>query len=389
VTSGPLAGIRVVELAGIGPAPFAGMLLADMGADVIRLDRPAPEPAGANLPPAQDVLGRGRRSIAVNLKDVRGLDVALRLVDRADVLVEGFRPGVAERLGIGPDACADRNPRLIYARMTGWGQEGPLAQRAGHDIDYIAVAGALHPVGPADGPPAVPLNLVADFGGGGMFCAVGILAALLERERSGVGQVVDAAMVDGVAVLTAMFQGMLAMGLWSRSREANLLDGGAPFYRTYRCADGEFIAVGALESRFYAQLLDRLGLDPAAWPQLDPMRWPEQRQQLADLFASRSRDEWAELFEGSDACVAPVLALDEAPEHPHLVARGTFSVHGGLRQPSPAPRFSRTSSVLGRPPVLPGEHTAEILRDVGLDDAAVAALAKAGVVRQGSAARHH
>jgi len=376
--AGPLAGVRVVELAGIGPGPFAAMLLADMGADVVRVDRASAAP-GVVIPASRDLLARGRRSVGVDLKNPQGGEVVLRLLERADVLVEGFRPGVAERLGLGPDACWERNPRLVYGRMTGWGQDGPWAGIAGHDIDYIALSGALHPIGPGDRPPTVPLNYVGDFGGGALFLAFGIACALVERAASGKGQVVDAAMVDGSAALTAMFHGMQAMGLWTDERDANLLDGAAPFYRCYRCSDGRFMAVGALEPQFYAELLARLELDPAAWPQHDRDRWSEQAAALAGIFGRRTRDEWAARFEGSDACVAPVLSLTEARGHPHLAARATFVEHDGLVQPAPAPRFSRTVPELGRPPVLPGQHTDEILAEAGFGAAERAALREAGV----------
>ncbi|HEX2028639.1 MAG TPA: CaiB/BaiF CoA-transferase family protein [Nitriliruptorales bacterium] len=376
---GPLAGVRLVELAAIGPAPFGVMLLADLGADVVRVDRLPPAGSdGAHV--SMLGLSRGRRSIAVDLKHPGGLDLLLRLSDGADVLVEGYRPGVAERLGFGPDACLARNPRLVYARVTGWGQDGPLADRAGHDIDVAAVAGALHPIGRAGEPPPPPLNLVADFGGGGTYVAVGVLAALLERKRSGRGQVVDVAMVDGVASLTAMLHGLLAANGWSTQRGDNLLDGSAPFYDTYRTADGGFLAVGCLEPRFYAQFLDRLGLDPADWPQFDRDRWPEQKRRLADIFARRTRDEWLACFEGSDACVAPVLSLTEAPQHPHIRARGTFITVGGVRQPAPAPRLSRTPGAVTRPAPAPGEHTDEILDGLGYSRREVAALRRAGTV---------
>jgi alpha-methylacyl-CoA racemase len=379
VTTGPLVGMRVVEFAGIGPGPFAGMLLADLGADVVRVDRIVPGGLGEMFDPHTDVLGRGRRSIALDLKDPAGLDIARRLADGADALLEGFRPGVMENLGLGPDRLLARNPRLVYARMTGWGQEGLWAQRAGHDIDYAALAGALHPIGPGDRPPAVPLNFIADFGGGGMLLVVGMLAALLERERSGAGQVVDAAMVDGAALQTSAFHGLMAMGLWTTRRESNLLDGGAHFYRTYRCADGEFIAVGALERQFYAELIDRLGLDPDDWPQADPTRWPELRGRMAEVFASRTRDEWMEVFEGSDACVAPVLSLADAPDHPHVVARGTYTDVAGIRQPAAAPRFSRTPGGVGEPTV-PGAHTDELLAELGVPASDIAVLRQAGAV---------
>ena len=361
--SGPLDGIRVVELAGIGPAPFGVMLLADLGAEVILVDRAASAGRGSQ----GGALSRNRRSIAVDLKNEAGRDVVLQLVASADVLVEGFRPGVAERLGVGPEDCHAVNPRLVYGRMTGWGQDGPLADRAGHDIDYASIAGALHPVGRADDSPPPPINYVADFGGGGAYLAIGVLAALLERDRSGEGQVVDAAMVDGAASQTTMLHGMLASGLWSTERESNLLDGGAPYYDTYRCADGKFLAVGALEPQFFAQLCDGLGIDPEEMPQFDQGAWPEHKQKVAEIIATRTRDEWAAQFEGTDACVAPVLALDEAPQHPHNVARSTFVEVDGVTQPGPAPRFSRTPGAVERPAPRAGDHTDEILGELGLD----------------------
>ncbi len=376
--TGPLRGIRVVELAGIGPGPFAAMLLADLGADVVRVDRAAGV-GGAGL--ARDVLARGRRSVGVDLKHPEGVAVVLQLLDGADVLVEGFRPGVTERLGLGPAACLERNPGLVYGRMTGWGQDGPWAAMAGHDLDYIAVAGALHPIGARDAPPPVPLNYVGDFGGGGMLLAFGVACALVERSASGRGQVVDAAMVDGAALQTAMLHGWLAMDLWTDERQANLLDGAAPFYRCYACADGRFVAVGALEPAFYAALLEGLGLRADDWPQSDPARWPQQASAFAALFATRDRDDWAAHFAGTDACVAPVLSPVEAPAHPQVAARATFAEPDGLRQPAPAPRFSRTPGALSRPPVLPGQHTDEILRDLGLRPDEVAALRAAGAVR--------
>jgi alpha-methylacyl-CoA racemase len=344
---GPLAGVRVVELAGIGPGPFCAMLLADLGADVLRVDRPA-----ASRPGWPTVLARGRRSVAVDLKHPDGAGVVLDLVAAADALVEGFRPGVAERLGIGPDACLARNPRLVYGRVTGWGQQGPWRLAAGHDIDYVALAGALHPIGQAGGPPVPPLNLLGDFGGGGMLLALGVVAALLEAGRSGTGQVVDAAMVDGAALLTTQFHELLAAGLWREERGANLLDGGAPFYGVYETADGRHLAVGALEPQFWAELLRRLGLDAGDLPaQLDRDGWPLLRARLAALFRTRTRDEWSELLAGTDACVTPVLGLAEAPAHPHNRARGTFVDVGGVVQPAPAPRFSRPASTpTGRSP---------------------------------------
>jgi alpha-methylacyl-CoA racemase len=367
---GPLAGVRVVELAGIGPGPFCAMVLADLGAEVLRVDRPA-----ASRPGWPAVLARGRRSVAVDLKHPDGAGVVLDLVAAADALVEGFRPGVAERLGIGPDACLARNPRLVYGRVTGWGQEGPWRQAAGHDIDYIALAGALHPIGQAGGPPVPPLNLVGDFGGGGMLLALGVVAALLEAGRSGAGQVVDAAMVDGAALLTTQFHELLAAGLWAEARGANLLDGGAPFYGVYETADGRHLAVGALEPQFWAELLRRLGLDGGDLPaQLDRDGWPLLRERLAALFRTRTREEWCELLAGTDACVAPVLGLGEAPAHPHNRARGTFVDVGGVTQPAPAPRFSRTPCDPPAPAARPGEHTDQALADWGLPPDKIARL---------------
>lgn len=377
--AGPLRGVRVVELEGLGAAPFAAMVLADLGADVVRVDRPAGGSPGLRETTGR-VLGRGRRRLACDLKRPEGVEVALRLVEGAGALVEGFRPGVTERLGVGPDACLERNPRLVYGRLTGWGREGPWAQRAGHDLDYVAVAGALHPVGEADRPPPPPLNYVGDFGGGGLLLALGIVAGLLEASRTGRGQVVDAAMVDGAALQTAMLHDLLGRGLWRDEREANLLDGGAPFYRTYRCADGGFVAVAALEPAFYAEFLERLGLDPGRWPQHEPERWPHQRAVLATIFSGRSRDDWVDVFEGSDACVVPVLSPREAPSHPQLAARGTFVEHGGVVQPAPAPRFSRTPTALDRPPAPAGAHTDEILAELGYTAGEVAALREAGAV---------
>ena len=382
-TAGPLTGIRVVELAAIGPAPYGVMLLADLGADVVRVDRATAGAGQLGVEASMVGVARNRRSIGLDLKTPGGREVLLRLVADADVFVEGFRPGVAERLGIGPEVLTGANARLIYARMTGWGQDGPLADTAGHDIDYAAVAGALHTVGRAGEPPPPPVNFLADFGGGGTFLAIGVLAALVERSVSGAGQVVDAAMVDGTASLTAFLHGLLSIGAWSTERESNLLDGAAPYYDTYRCADGRFLAVGALEPQFHAELCERLELDPADFPQHDRETWPEQRRRLTELFATRTRDEWAELFAGSDACVAPVLDLEEAPHHPHNVARGTFTDVFGTTQPSPAPRFSRSPGAIGRPPPQPGEHTDELLHELGFGPDATAALRSAGIVAGG------
>jgi alpha-methylacyl-CoA racemase len=325
-------------------------------------------------------LSRNRRSIGVDLKAAQGVQVVHRLAADADVVVEGWRPGVAERLGLGPEDLRPTNPGLIYARMTGWGQDGPMAPRAGHDIDYAAIAGALHTVGRPGEPPPPPVNYLADFGGGGTFLAIGILAALLERAGSGRGQVVDAAMVDGTASLTAFLHGLLSMGAWSTERGTNLLDGGAPFYDTYRCADDRFVAVGALEPAFYAALIAGLGMDPDVWPQHDRAVWPDLHQRLTDIFATRPRDDWAALFSASDACVAPVLDLHEAPEHPHNRARGTFAEAFGVIQPAPAPRLSRTPGTIDRPAPQPGEHTDEVLREAGLTADDVASLRRMGVV---------
>jgi alpha-methylacyl-CoA racemase len=338
----PLTGVRVVELAGIGPAPHAGMLLADLGADVVRIERPGGEAPTLGPDRVPDLTLRGKRLAAVDLKDPVGRAELLELLGSADVLIEGFRPGVTERLGLGPEDCLARNPRLVYGRITGWGQEGPFASSAGHDINYISLTGALHAVGPADAP-VPPLNLVGDFGGGSMLLVVGILGALLERERSGAGQVVDAAMVDGASLLLQMTWWMQSAGTWEDRRAANRLDGGAPFYRTYRCADGRFVAVGCIEPQFYAAMLDGLGLDPAGLPGQDEgERWDELAEALGTRFATRPRDHWADLFAGTDACVTPVLSLGEVPAHPQIAARRTVLRDGQVTQAAPAPRFSRT-----------------------------------------------
>ncbi|RLV10273.1 carnitine dehydratase [Streptomyces griseocarneus] len=359
--SGPLTGVRVVELAGIGPAPFAAMLLADLGADVVRVDRPGGP--GMPIDPRHDITNRNKRSVVVDLKSEDGPAAVLDLAGRADVLLEGLRPGVTERLGIGPGECLARNPRLVYGRMTGWGQEGPLADTAGHDIAYIAVTGALGLAGPAGGPPYAPANLLGDFAGGSLYLVIGVLAALQHARATGTGQVVDAAIVDGTAHLTAFVHGMLAAGAWQDRRGANLLDGGAPFYGTYETADGGHMAVGALEKRFYAEFLDRLGLADTVPDRDDPARWAELRAAVAARFTQRTRDEWTDVFAHSDACVAPVLSLREAPHHPHLAARGTFVEHGGVTQPAPAPRFSATPGAVRRPPARPGADTEDVARD--------------------------
>jgi alpha-methylacyl-CoA racemase len=366
--SGPLHGVRIVEIAGIGPGPFCGMMLADMGADVIRVDRPAGRAAGTGQPPSADVLTRGRRSIAVDLKTEEGVEVVLALAERADGLIEGFRPGVAERLGIGPEPCHARNSRLVYGRMTGWGQTGSCAPMAGHDINYIALAGALWPIGRRDEPPVPPLNLIGDFGGGGMLLAFGMVCALFEAQRSGRGQVVDAAMVDGAAVLTAMIHGFRAAGDWVDERQSNLIDGGAHFYGVYETADGGYVSIGSIEPQFYAELVRLVGIDAEDLPpQNDRAAWPAMRERLAEVFRTRTRDEWCRLLDGTDVCFAPVLSMDEAPHHPHNAGRRTFVEVAGVMQPAPAPRFSRTPGAVHRPPVHPGHDTAEILEDLGLD----------------------
>jgi alpha-methylacyl-CoA racemase len=376
---GPLTGVRVVEIASLAPAPFGCMILADLGADVLRIDRA--ERCGPQARQPNDPLSRGRRSIGLNLKDPAATELLLKLVDQSDVLVEGFRPGVAERLGFGPDVCALRNPGLIFARMTGWGQDGPLAPTAGHDIDYIAISGALSPIGRAGESPVPPINFLGDFGGGGMLMALGILAALVERASSGLGQVVDAAMVDGSALLTSFLYGMRASGAWQDKRGSNLLDGGAPFYDTYVTADAEYMAVGALEPQFYAALLHGLGLADAGLPdQHDRNGWPVLRQRFAETFASRTRAEWERTFAGTDACVAPVLSLAEAPAHPHALERGAFVNVNGLTQPAPAPRFGRTSAAMPTAPPRPGAHTDAVLAELGLSAADVADLRAKGVV---------
>ncbi|WP_327412514.1 CaiB/BaiF CoA transferase family protein [Streptomyces sp. NBC_01233] len=358
---GPLAGLRVVELAGIGPGPFAAMLLADLGADVVRVDRPGG--GGLAVDPAHDLTNRGKRSVLVDLKSADGPARVLDLVERADVLVEGFRPGVAERLGVGPAECHARNPQLVYGRMTGWGQKGPLAQTAGHDIAYIAVTGALGMIGNPGEPPAVPANLVGDYAGGSLYLVIGVLAALQHARTTGTGQVVDAAIVDGTAHLTAMIHGMMAAGGWQDRRGANLLDGGCPFYGTYETSDGGYMAVGALEQQFYDTFVELLDIADRAPDRKDIARWGELREVVAARFRTRTREEWTAVFEGTDACVAPVLSLREAPHHPHLAARGTFTEFGGIVQPAPAPRFSATPTAVTADPALPGADTVSVARD--------------------------
>ncbi|MGH2829514.1 MAG: CaiB/BaiF CoA transferase family protein [Actinomycetota bacterium] len=376
---GPLHGIRVVEIAGIGPGPFAAMMLADMGADVLRVDRIEASDLGLRTDPTKDVVNRGRRSVAVDLKNPQGVAAVLGLVEQADALIEGFRPGVAERLGIGPDECLKRNPRLVYGRITGWGQDGPLAHASGHDINYIALAGALHAIGRRDEPPVPPVNFLGDYGGGGMLLAYGVVCALVETSRSGTGQVVDAAMVDGVAALTAMLYGLRAMGGWRDERGVNVIDTGAPFYDVYQTSDGGYVSIGSLEQKFYAELLTRLDIQDLP-PREDPSNWKVIRDRLTTLFKTKTRDEWCALLEGTDICFAPVLSMSEAHEHPHNKTRGTFVKPGGLLQPAPAPRFSRTPGAISGPPARPGEHTEAALKDWGFSDAWIEELRAAGAI---------
>lgn len=376
---GPLRGVRVIEIAGIGPAPFCGMLLSDMGADILRIDRP--DPAGLGLPvePRFDITSRGRRSVCLDLKQPASVEAVLELARRADVLIEGMRPGVMERLGLGPEPVLSANPKLVYGRVTGWGQAGPLAHAAGHDMNYIALAGALHAIGDA-AQPAVPLNLLGDYGGGAAYLAIGVLAALHEAGRSGKGQVIDAAMVDGAASLMALFYGHLAAGAWHDRRGSNTLDGAAPWYRVYPTSDGKHITIGAIEPKFFQELLARLGLSAADWPRPhDPACWSRLGTALGDLFRSRTRAEWCELLEGSDACFAPVLSLREAPQHPHLVARDTFVDIEGVTQPGPAPRFSRTPGAVSGPAPAPGDWGEQALRDWGFNAGEIVRLAALGM----------
>jgi alpha-methylacyl-CoA racemase len=380
---GPLQGVKILEIAGIGPGPFAAMMLADMGADIIRVDRAQSVMGGDPAAPPADVLNRGRRSIGVDLKNPDGVETLLTLVESADALIEGFRPGVAERLGFGPDICLARNPRLVFGRMTGWGQTGPYAQAAGHDINYIALAGALEPIGRAGDKPLPPLNLVGDFGGGGMLLAFGLVCALLEARASGEGQVVDAAMVDGAAVLMTMFHAFKAMGIWEDERGTNLLDTGAHFYEVYETSDAKFVSIGSIEPQFYAELLRLTGLDAdETMPrQQDRSQWPALKERFVALFKTKTRDEWCEIMEHSDVCFAPVLSLSEAPQHPHNVERSTFVERNGVVQPGPAPRFSRTAPEIQRPPSFAGQHTDEALADWGIAPETIARLRESGAVK--------
>ena len=378
---GALDGVRVIELAGIGPGPFCGMMLADQGAEVIQVDRAAAVRGGDPARPPGNVNGRGRRSIGVDLKSPEGVETVLRLVEGAGMVFEGFRPGVAERLGVGPDDCLARNPAIVYGRMTGWGQDGPYSSMAGHDINYIALAGVLAHIGRSDSGPVPPMNLVGAFGGGGMYLAYGMVCALRAARSSGKGQVVDAAMVDGAASLMSFIHGMLASGFHSPERGTNLLDTGAHFYDVYECADGGWISLGSIEPQFYAELLDKLGLDAERFgKQNDRDLWPELSEEIAAVVRMKTRDEWDAILEGSDVCYAPVLTVDEAIRHPHNVARGTFIDVGGITQPGPAPRLSRTPGEVRRPPAHAGQHTDEVLSEAGFDDDEVAALRASGAV---------
>ena len=378
--AGPLSGIRIIELAGIGPGPFCGMMLADMGAEVIRVERPGGNPGDAG---GHDILFRNRKSVAVNLKSAAGVETVLRLCEKADGLFEGFRPGVAERLGVGPQACLARNPQLVYGRMTGWGQTGPLAKAAGHDINYISLSGALHAMGRRGEGPVPPLNLVGDFGGGGMMLAFGMVCGILEASRSGKGQEIDCSMVEGASALMAMFYGLHGIGQFSDERGTHMLDSSAHFYDTYATADGKYISIGSIEPQFYALLQQQLQLDESVFgEQLNPQRWPQQKEKLAAIFRTRTRDEWCRLMEGTDVCFAPVLGLEEAPHHPHNLARNSFVPVGDMLQPAPTPRFSRTPSGTPRPISAPGTDTRAVLGDCGFSAAEIEKLLADGAAAQ-------
>ncbi|MEV5559265.1 CaiB/BaiF CoA-transferase family protein [Nonomuraea wenchangensis] len=379
ITNGPLAGIRVIEMAGLGAAPYTSLLLSDLGAEVIRIDRPRT----VSRRPKQYALSRGRRSVALDLKQEAGLDMLMRLVGQADVLIEGYRPGVAERLGFGPEVCLERNPRLIFGRMTGWGQDGPMARMAGHDLNYLALTGALRLFQRRDSAPPTPPGLLADFAGGGLMLAFGIVSALVQRAGSGRGQVVDAAMVDGVASLTTLIHSFIAQERWTDQPESNFCDGGAPYYSVYETSDGGYMAVAPIEPQFYAELLRLLGIDPNSVPDRDdPARWPELKELFASVFATRTREEWTELFDGTDACVTPVLDFGEAVRHPHMVARGTYVSDFGVTQPAPAPRFAATPGRIAGPPPEPAENSRQALIDWGCAPAEVDDLIQRGVVEQ-------
>jgi alpha-methylacyl-CoA racemase len=378
---GTLSGYKVIEFAGIGPAPMCAMMLSDMGADVLRIDRAEDAGLGISTAAKFNFLGRGRRSVAIDLKRPEGTEVALRLIEKSDALIEGFRPGVMERLGLGPDVCTKRNPRLIYGRMTGWGQEGPLALAAGHDINYIALTGALHAIGRKGESPVPPLNLIGDFGGGALYLALGVVAGLLEAQKSGKGQVVDAAMVDGAASLMTAIYGLRASGIWSDKRGENILDTGAHYYDVYETSDGKHVAIGSIEAKFYAELLRLTGLQGEELPsQNDRSAWPKLKERVAAIFRTKTRDEWCKLMEGSEVCFAPVLSMEEAPKHPHNRHRGTFVEHEGVLQPGPAPRFERTPSSIQRSPASPGQHTEEALSDWGFSASEVEKLRVSGAI---------
>lgn len=379
---GPLAGIKIVEMGGIGPGPMCALLLADMGAEIIRIDRMQEAGLGINTDPKFSLLLRGRRSVAVDSKTKEGQELILSLLDQADGLIEGFRPGVMERLGLGPDIVAARNPKLIYGRMTGWGQDGPMASAAGHDLNYIALSGALHAIGRKGEAPTPPLNLVGDFGGGALYLAMGMLAAMLEAKKSGEGQVVDVSMVEGAASLMTTFFGLAAAGIWTEERGTNILDSGAHFYDVYETSDGKYVSIGSIEAKFYAELLQLTGLENEDLPhQMDVASWPKLRVRFAEVFITKTRDEWCDIMEGTDVCFAPVLSIKEAPEHAHNKARGSFVEVDGVVQPAPAPKFSRTQSEIQGPPCSPGEHTEEALKDWGISDEKISNLIKATVIR--------
>ena len=380
---GPLSGYRLIEIAGVGPTQLTGMLLADMGAEIVRVVRPGPVDLGVPMPDRYKLMNRSRRSIAIDLKKPQGRDVVLELCERADALFEGFRPGVMERLGLGPGECMQRNGRLVYGRMTGWGQDGPLANTAGHDPNYIGIAGVLGCIGKKDEAPAYPLNLIGDFGGGALYLAMGLLAALLEAAKSGKGQIVDAAMIDGAASMMTAFYGLLAAGIWKEQRNSNILDGGAHFVNTYQTRDKQYVVIGAIEDRFYRILLDKLGVTTDAdlrTQQHNRERWPEFADELQKIFLTRTRDEWCEIFAGSDACFAPVLSLTEATQHPHAQARNAYASIDGVIQPAPAPRFSRTPAEIQSPPPEPGQHTEEVLLDWGFSEERINELGNAGII---------
>jgi len=374
---GPLKGLKIIEMAGIGPGPFCGMVLADLGAEIIRVDRASAIGTGSK----QDAANRGKRSIAIDLKSEEGVEVVLKLVETADAIFEGFRPGVMERLGLGPDVCSQRNERIVFGRMTGWGQEGPLANAAGHDINYISLTGALAAIGRPGSPPVPPLNLIGDFGGGGMLLALGLVAALLESKESKKGQVVDAAMTDGSALLMTMIYTMQSSGVWKTSMGSNLLDGGSHFYDTYECKDGKFISIGSIEPQFYALLCQIADLDKEVFgKQMSRDSWPEQKEEITKIFLNKTRDEWCDLMEGTDVCFAPVLDMSEAPKHPHNIERKTFIDLEGVTQPAPAPRFSRTEPEVVSSPSIVGEHTNEVLSSIGLSDEDISSLKTSGAV---------